>query len=124
MLIKNLYKILSIEREGDKVNTTIFIYKEHEVFKGHFPNDPVMPGVCMIQIIKEITEQVVDKKLFMAQSNNIKFKAIINPETHPELQLQLTIKNDREHIKVKNVTKFGDTVALQMSATFHFAAGN
>lgn len=118
MLIKDFYKVLSIEQSENKYDAFVFIYREHDIFKGHFPDSPVMPGVCTMQIIKELTEQIVGKKLMMVQSNNIKFRAIINPRTHPKLLIQLTIKEDGEAIKVKNVTKFEDTIALQLSAVY------
>jgi len=59
MLIKNLYKIESFHYKNQQLKAEIFINKEHEIFKGHFPNNPVMPGVCMIQIIKELTEKEI-----------------------------------------------------------------
>jgi|TARA_B110000977_G_C10898751_1_gene424379 3-hydroxyacyl-[acyl-carrier-protein] dehydratase len=96
----------------------ITINKDHIVFKGHFPDNPVMPGVCMIQIIKEITEKIVNKTLFMQSANNIKFMAIINPFLTPELELQLEIIETEEGFKVKNVSKFEETVALKSTTNF------
>ena len=96
----------------------ITINKDHIVFKGHFPDNPVMPGVCMIQIIKEITEKIVNKTLFMQSANNIKFMAIINPFLTPELELQLEIIETEGVFKVKNVSKFEETVALKSTTNF------
>lgn len=133
MLINNFYKILTLEQIEDQVNAHIFINKDHDIFKGHFPDNPVMPGVCVLQIIKELTEQITASKLSLVKAHNIKFKAIINPEIHPKLLLQLTIKVDGNLITVKNVTTFEDiikaagevgnsvihtTIALQLSATY------
>ena len=96
----------------------ITINKDHIIFKGHFPGNPVMPGVCMIQIIKEITEKIVNKTLFMQSANNIKFMAIINPFLTPELELQLEIIETEGVFKVKNVSKFEETVALKSTTNF------
>tara|TARA_B110000093_G_scaffold81589_2_gene88450 strand:- start:884 stop:1255 length:372 start_codon:yes stop_codon:yes gene_type:complete len=96
----------------------ITINKDHIVFKGHFPDNPVMPGVCMIQIIKEITEKIVNKTLFMQSASNIKFMAIINPFVTPELELQLEIIETEGVFKVKNVSKFEETVALKSTTNF------
>ncbi len=65
MLLKDLYKIKSFTYADGKVNTEVIINKDHEIFTGHFPDNPVMPGVCMIQIIKELTEKALDLTLFM-----------------------------------------------------------
>ena len=118
MLIKNLYKVKDLVTDKDRTTARITINKDHEIFKGHFPGNPVMPGVCMIQIIKELTEEVVGKKLFLSVSSNIKFMAIINPEIHPDLTLILDISRSENEVKIKNTTSFGDTLALKLNATF------
>lgn len=118
MLIEGLYKITAIETTDTGIFAKIHLNKEHEIFKGHFPGNPVMPGVCMIQIIKELTEAATGKALFLSVSSNIKFMAIINPEVNPDLKLVLDISKIDGAMKVKNVTSFEDTVALKLNATF------
>ncbi|CAM3389958.1 3-hydroxyacyl-ACP dehydratase [Zobellia roscoffensis] len=118
MLIEGLYTIESFVKEEQTVKATVKLNAGHEVFKGHFPGNPVMPGVCMIQIIKELTEQATEKSLFLSVASNIKFMAIINPEKNDVIQLTLTISEEDATVKVKNTTSFDDTLALKLSATF------
>lgn len=122
MLIEGLYSIEDFVEEDSVVKATIKIYKEHDIFKGHFPGNPVMPGVCMIQIIKELTEKATGKQLFLSVSSNIKFMAIINPEKNDLLKITLTITEVEGAYKVKNTTFFEDTLALKLSATFKIVA--
>lgn len=118
MLLKDFYTVNNLDVTESKAAANITINKDHEVFKGHFPENPVTPGVCMMQIIKELTEQIVEEKLFMQSSSNIKFMAIINPEVNPDLNLTLDISKTDTGFKVKNVTKFEDTVALKLTSNF------
>lgn len=118
MQLKNFYKVNNLTVVENKATVNITINKDHEIFKGHFPGNPVTPGVCMMQIIKELTEQVVNKKLFMQSSSNIKFMAIINPEINPDLELILDITETDGGYKVKNNTTFKDTVALKLTTNF------
>ena len=118
MLLKDFYKINALTVTENLATAKITINKDHEVFKGHFPGNPVTPGVCMMQIIKELTEQIVDKKLFMESSSNVKFMAIINPETTPDLVLELDISETDSGYKVKNSTTFNDTVALKLTNNY------
>jgi 3-hydroxyacyl-[acyl-carrier-protein] dehydratase len=118
MLIEGLYKITATETTEKGIVASVHLNKDHAIFKGHFPGNPVMPGVCMIQIIKELTEEAVQKKLFLSISSNIKFMAIINPEKNPDLTLNIDIAEKEEEIKVKNTTSFDETVALKLGATF------
>lgn len=117
-ILQDLYKINNLTVVENAVTANITVSKDHIIFKGHFPDNPVMPGVCMMQIIKEITEMVVKKKLFMQSANDIKFMAIINPFNTPELELQLEIIETDQGYKVKNISKFEDTIALKATANF------
>ncbi|HBL78619.1 MAG: 3-hydroxyacyl-ACP dehydratase [Aequorivita sp.] len=118
MLIEELYKVTATENTSEGILAKVHLNKDHAIFKGHFPGNPVMPGVCMIQIIKELTEETTGKNLFLAVSSNIKFMAIINPEKNPDLQLSIDIAQENGEVKVKNTTSFEDTVALKLNATF------
>jgi len=99
-------------------SANIKLNENHEIFKGHFPGNPVTPGVCMMQIVKELTEEFTGKKLFLKSASNVKFMAIINPFETPDLHLQLTVSETEEEVKVKNTTSFGETIALKLSATY------
>jgi len=120
MVLKDFYKVLSEEKTSDsKYSITILVNEKHEVFKGHFPGNPIMPGVCMIQIIKELTEKITNETLMIQTLANVKFMALINPETNPELRLELDITMTEDNlVKVKNTTYFNETVALKLSNVY------
>lgn len=120
MLLKDFYTINSLEqKDGQKHEAVLLINEKHEVFKGHFPGNPIMPGVCMMQIIKELTEQITNQTLMMQSLSNVKFMALINPEVTPELRLELDINETEDGlVKVKNTTVFGETVALKLSSIY------
>ncbi|MBC5837339.1 3-hydroxyacyl-ACP dehydratase [Flavobacterium muglaense] len=120
MLLKDFYTITSLENnEGQKYSVTLMINPKHEVFGGHFPGNPIMPGVCMMQIIKELTEKVTESTLLMESLSNVKFMALINPDLTPELRLEMdVIEMEEGKVKVKNTTYFGDTVALKLVSVY------
>ncbi|MTH17806.1 3-hydroxyacyl-ACP dehydratase [Flavobacterium sp. LC2016-01] len=120
MVLKDFYNVLSEEKTTDsKYTITILVNEKHEVFKGHFPGNPIMPGVCMIQIIKELTEKITQETLMIQTLANVKFMALINPEVNPELRLELDITTTEDNlVKVKNTTYFNDTVALKLSNVY------
>ncbi len=120
-ILNGFYILNSCENTGEGTySAMITLDPEHEIFGGHFPGNPVAPGVCMMQIVKDVTERILERKLFLTSANNVKFMAIINPEGTPGLKLDLEIKTDGEQVKVKNVTSFGETIALKMSVNYKF----
>lgn len=118
-ILKDFYTLDSYQKtENGNYIAQINLNKDHDIFKGHFPGNPVTPGVCMMQIVKELTEEFTGKKLFLKTASNVKFMAIINPFETSELTLQLDISENEEEVKVKNTTSFGETIALKMSVNY------
>lgn len=121
MVLEDFY-IVKSKTEIVKNKSYVFnvsINKNHKIFKGHFPNNPIMPGVCMLQITKDITEGLLGSELLTRKCVSVKFTAIINPEVNSELVLDLTILSDEDGIvKIKQVTKFNDTVALKLTVIY------
>ncbi|MBZ4035838.1 3-hydroxyacyl-ACP dehydratase [Flavobacterium sp. 17A] len=120
MILKDFYKVISQEKTDDsKYKIRILVNANHEVFNGHFPGNPIMPGVCMIQIIKELTESITQSSLMIQTLSNVKFMALINPEINPELVLELDITTTEDDlVKVKNTTYFNETTALKLSNVY------
>ncbi|MDR0228196.1 MAG: 3-hydroxyacyl-ACP dehydratase [Flavobacteriaceae bacterium] len=119
MLIENFYTVQEVaETASANYVAKIKLNAAHAVFKGHFPNNPVMPGICMIQIIKELSETVLKQDLFMEQVSNVKFMTLINPEKCADLTIEFQINQQENQVKVKSSIDFEGTVALKMSSTY------
>lgn len=120
MLLKDFYTVEKLENVSEgKYSADVLLNPRHEIFKGHFPGNPVTPGVCMMQIIKELSQEIVGSDLFMTSCSNVKFMALINPDNNPKLKLELEISGDiASEVKVKNTTSFEDTVALKLTNTY------
>ena len=118
-ILTNFYTLESSEKsENGSFVAKIKLNPDHEIFEGHFPGNPVTPGVCMMQIVKDLTENFSNSKLFLKSASNVKFMAIINPFETPDLVLQLDITEKEDEIKVKNTTSFGETIALKLSVNY------
>ena len=79
ILAGDFYTIVSSFIEADKIQAILKINPEHEIFRGHFPGQPVVPGVCMMQIVKELLETVTGKSLRLHTGLDIKFLSVIDP---------------------------------------------
>lgn len=94
MLLNKLYKVRSLNEnpDGSGFLAEIELDANHPVFEGHFPGNPILPGVCTVQIIKELLELSVQKSLRMTRAGNIKYLGFVNPVTMPVLTFQLQAK--------------------------------
>jgi 3-hydroxyacyl-[acyl-carrier-protein] dehydratase len=99
VLKNDFYTIKQKEKADGALKAVISLNAVHAIFKGHFPQMPVVPGVCQAQIIKEILEEETGKKLFLHLGDNIKFTGMIIPTQHPEINLDLSYKQvDNEFV--------------------------
>ncbi|MEP6465472.1 MAG: 3-hydroxyacyl-ACP dehydratase [Parafilimonas sp.] len=79
MLKDRLYIVKNISAENNTVEAVVELNENHEIFKGHFPGQPILPGVCMMQMVKELLELSLLKKLQMIKTGEIKFLSMIVP---------------------------------------------
>lgn len=116
MLIPHFYSVKEFNFTDNQLKAIIEFNPAHDVFKGHFPNNPVTPGVCMLQILKELTQQATNTNLFIKECSNVKFMALINPEVNAVLVISIDINKVEENFKIKASASFDETVALKVNA--------
>lgn len=95
ILLNDFFRISNTESSATEIWAELFINANHKIFEGHFPNQPVVPGVCMLQMIKEIVEQILGKQTNLVQAADMKFLAVINPRENN--LVQATIKYAAEN---------------------------
>ena len=120
MLLEDFYKVLESRVYEETVfEVRVKIHKDHDIFKGHFPNFPVTPGVAMLQIIKNSLENHLKKSLFLQSSSSIKFLALVNPNEQNILIFNIKYAIDNELIVSTINTSFIDgSAVLKCNATF------
>jgi 3-hydroxyacyl-[acyl-carrier-protein] dehydratase len=84
------YKIIKTEIDENNLKYNIQINKNHQIFDGHFPNNPIMPGVCTFQIVKELIQDYSNIELILTKASNIKFIDAINPILDDYVEYQIT----------------------------------
>ena len=63
-LLNDFYTVESTQKTAENnLLTTIVLNAEHPIFKGHFEQMPVVPGVCQTQIIKEVLQNELGHNL-------------------------------------------------------------
>ena len=89
MLQGDFFTFSNIETSGFEIKAEVTINAAHTIFDGHFPGQPIVPGVCMMQMVKEIIEQVTSQKTSLIKSSEMKFLAIIDPSKNNTISATL-----------------------------------
>lgn len=96
MLRNDLYTTGSVTKTNSNHLVPVTLNPAHPIFSGHFPGQPVLPGVCMLEMVKEILEDLLQQKLRISKGPLIKFLQMIIPEKHPvfTVELHYEVAND------------------------------
>lgn len=113
MLLGDFFTIKDLQVSGPDVSVAITINAKHKIFDGHFPGQPVVPGVCMMQMVKEIMEHVTGRKTILAKAHEMKFLVVIDPSRNNNIRA--TLKYSQEEDGKINVT-----ATLLHEETIHF----
>ena len=90
MILKNsLYTIESAEMSGTEARYVIKLNAGHFIYQAHFPGEPITPGVCIVQIAKELLEETVGRKLQVVKVKNVKFLSVVTPTQSTDVMFQL-----------------------------------
>ena len=83
----------------------------HPIFQAHFAGNPVMPGACIVQMIKELAEDYINTPLFISSVKKMKFLKVIDPLKNPEVTVQLTFTPiETGVISIFSVISCGDDI--------------
>ena len=115
----DFFTISSNQKENNSYKIVLELNAMHTIFEGHFPGRPVVPGACMLQMVKEVTEIILDKKVQLTKGDNLKFLQLINPYEHRTLQMDLTFNISEEGIaNVSANLSNGSSVCFKFSGSF------
>jgi 3-hydroxyacyl-[acyl-carrier-protein] dehydratase len=118
MLLNNFYFVLSSSRPDTTVSASIRFNTKHEIFEGHFPGTPIVPGVCMIQIVRELVEEVTNTKLLISEGDNIKFLNMIDPRQHEVVQVNIDYKRSSDRYAISAAITSGELTFFKFSGSF------
>jgi len=120
MLINSFYTINNImQTDEKKYAVSITLNPQHIIYQGHFPGNPVVPGVCMQQIVKEVLSVIIEEDLVLSKADNIKFINMIIPHNNSNLKVNITIKsNEKDMIKTDSQIVDDHTVYFKYIACF------
>ncbi len=89
----DLFNFEKIEHQDSTILVTLLVSKDSKILEGHFPGHPVVPGACMLQIVKEVLENSFNQALILKKAEQLKFMAMIDPSNTQSVQLDIDYKS-------------------------------
>lgn len=101
-LKNNLYTIEGVENDVKTPCFHLRLNPSSVIYQAHFPNEPITSGVCIVQIAKELIEEVLQCRLDIAVVKNVKFLSVLSPNETTEVIFhiqKLTVSEDTSEVK-------------------------
>ena len=108
MLVDGFYTIID-KKIGDNLFVNIRLNPKHKIFKGHFPQQPLVPGVMQLQIAREILEEHLGNKLFMNNISQVKYLIPIIPD-EKLVSFNISFSRQEKQIKANILIGFEDKI--------------
>jgi len=109
---------------GKKIKASRFVDGQEYYFRGHFPGNPIMPGVLMLEAIAQagavavlVLPENTGKLILFAGVDKARFKRIVKPGD--TLVIEVEITDFRRNIgKAKGTAKVDGKLACYSEAMF------
>jgi 3-hydroxyacyl-[acyl-carrier-protein] dehydratase len=129
MILKDFYKIQGRsgpETEVNPAGMTIEKYRfslelnpEHPVYEGHFPGNPVVPGVCQVQMICELLSMIKGYPVRLVHADTIKFMTLMVPGENRLIEAFLSLRESfADDIPVNATLQNGSVVFIKFKGIF------
>lgn len=116
-LLFNIQKIDEV-KQAQNYSAKVSLKPSHSIFKGHFPGKPVLPGVCVIHIVKKIMERIFSKDLQLIKAHTIKFQSPVNPEENALLYFDIKIEKEESGYSANVKVRGEDKIFCSFRGTF------
>ncbi len=102
----DLYKIESsgTDAKGNAL-FDISINSDCEIFRGHFPGQPILPGVCSVEIIRDSLSIMTGREVHLSKISQCKFTGMVNPLQDTLLNAVILLKSSTSSVESEVVAE-------------------
>jgi len=69
-----------IQSQGSEISASVRVPPDSPWFQGHFPGEPILPGVAQLAMVFDAISKAQNKALRVSSVRRIRFKQIIRPD--------------------------------------------
>jgi 3-hydroxyacyl-[acyl-carrier-protein] dehydratase len=86
----------------------------HDIFSGHFPGNPVLPGVVQVQMITDTCNEALNTKFILTRASNIKYLNMVVPEICNILSIDIEILQQGSDYGITAILFHKDLIFLKL----------
>ncbi len=119
MLLNDLFSYVLVDSLPGTVNAVVEIDFSHPVFSGHFPGNPVLPGVVQLHILEQILSESAGSDLTCSSAKDIKYLNLMVPGNASKFMIEGSCTQEGDSWLFNGKIFWGDTLFTKIRSTFH-----
>ena len=117
-LKNNLFFIIDNSISDKEFDFKVRLEKDCAIYKAHFPQNPITPGACVIQIAKELFEEKNGCQVEIEIMKTVKFLNVMSPNQEREYIYHFSkLSQEEDTYKMQVEVTDGDVAYSKMSLT-------
>ena len=113
----DIFHLAAFSHEEGKITASLSVNINSPIFEGHFPAQPVVPGACILQMVKDLMEKVSVRPLRLKKAVNLKFISMITPEIN-DVSAEVSYKIIKDEISAIASLSAGGKVCFKLQGVF------
>lgn len=119
IFLNKLYTICYYHLNSSELKVELKIDPKHDIYNGHFPSNPITPGVIELEIIKELISYALNKNISLVSLSSCKFTSLWIPQDDTNVIADIIWnKTESDEIKVNATIKGKKSTIMKMSACY------
>lgn len=100
LLLNKYFKVENSNAADGFAHFHVRLLSDCDVYRGHFPGNPVSPGVCNIEMIRECFCLCLNSEPRIQTIDRCRLTAVASPKASPELDVDLSWTKDENGWRV------------------------
>jgi 3-hydroxyacyl-[acyl-carrier-protein] dehydratase len=118
MPLNDFFTYQVLESVPGAIKARVSINANHPLYKGHFPEQPVTPGVVLIEIIRTVLSSVLKKQLMLESAKEIKFIAAVLPTQVNQIDLEIGYNESENKINANCILSGQGRIFAKLKGEF------
>ena len=117
------YAISSLMKTGPEMIEALVIFDPgHPIYAGHFPGNPVTPGVCIVGMVGDLLNAALNAQYFMSEARMIKFHNPLKPVEDHQVKVEMTYRSvEADMVSLKAVVSDDEVKYCSLNASYRVA---
>lgn len=112
--MEGLFIDFKYQKTGENTYEVSFqLNPEHVIFKAHFPGQPILPGITMMRVVRDITASITEKNIQLKAVKNVKFTHVVTPSETTAMIAKISILEDQQNLKVNGTLHHNNAIAAK-----------